>query len=198
MVRQLLGNIRGPKGDTGDTGPRGLKGDTGDDGAQGPRGLKGDKGDKGDRGPQGTQGPQGPAGADGTFDVGYYQARYTRTTPIGVGEREDLLVFSGSGDISLSDLSIGVYLMTHHIQISKFTGNVTIRYRLNGSMFVLKDISSRETSLTGQRETITQLVNVTENGTALTSEVENNASEPISIILGNANMESYIRVVKLK
>ena len=48
--RQLLGNIKGPKGDTG---PQGPKGDTGPQGA------------KGDTGAQGPQGPTGPAGANG-------------------------------------------------------------------------------------------------------------------------------------
>lgn len=47
MARELLGNIKGPKGDTGP------KGDKGEQGLQGP---KGEDGAKGDTGPKGSDG----------------------------------------------------------------------------------------------------------------------------------------------
>ena len=80
--RQLLGNIKGPKGDTG---PQGPKGDTG---AQGPKGDTGPQGPQGERGEPGSTGAQGPAGTRGS--TWYTGTGITGTSTTGT-------VFSGSG-----------------------------------------------------------------------------------------------------
>lgn len=80
--RQLLGNIKGPKGDTG---PQGPKGDTG---AQGPKGDTGPQGPQGERGATGSTGAQGPAGTRGS--TWYTGTGITGTSTTGT-------VFSGSG-----------------------------------------------------------------------------------------------------
>ena len=80
--RQLLGNIKGPKGDIG---PQGPKGDTG---AQGPKGETGPQGPQGERGATGSTGAQGPAGTRGS--TWYTGTGITGTSTTGT-------VFSGSG-----------------------------------------------------------------------------------------------------
>ena len=47
MVKELLGNIKGPKGDTGPKGDKGEKGDTGTPGSDGAKGDTGAPGSDG-------------------------------------------------------------------------------------------------------------------------------------------------------
>lgn len=57
MGKQLVGNVKGP---------RGLQGPPGNQGPQGPQGVKGDTGNQGIKGDQGNTGSQGIKGDTGT------------------------------------------------------------------------------------------------------------------------------------
>lgn len=60
MARELLGNLKGPKGDIGPQGETGSPGD---------KGVKGDTGAPGETGPKGDTGAPGKDGVTPTFEL---------------------------------------------------------------------------------------------------------------------------------
>lgn len=85
MARNLLGNLKGPKGDKGEQGPQGPIGDPGPQGDTGPRGLQGPKGDNG-----GFNGER--IGVMNKINLSDF-TQFQGTTPITNYEIEDGLLF---------------------------------------------------------------------------------------------------------